>query len=109
MQARSKPERVSVAFCRATPWRSLFPAWRAFSTGDFDVGTLLSTDLYNIPLVQFLLIVIVLFNALLSSLMIRTVDGGHKVNALVHFVVLAWISSVIAVLTRWLVGLFLNV
>jgi flagellar protein FlaJ len=50
-----------------------------------------------------------MINAVLSSLIIRTVDGGHKGSALLHFVMLTWIGCVVAVLTMSVVGGLLNV
>jgi flagellar protein FlaJ len=66
----------------------------------FDVGTLINTEVYNIPFIEYLLVMIILFNAMLSSLMIRTVDGGHKLNAYMHFVILTWLGSLTAILTK---------
>ena len=53
--------------------------------------------------------VIVLFNALMSALMIRTVDGGHKANAYIHLVVMVWLGVIVAVATKIVVGTFLAV
>jgi flagellar protein FlaJ len=75
----------------------------------FDFSQLISTQSYDIPTIQFLLLVVVLFNALLSSLMIRTVDGGHKMNAYLHFVALVWIGVIVAVATKMMTGAFLNI
>ncbi|WP_267163898.1 archaellar assembly protein FlaJ [Halovenus salina] len=74
-----------------------------------DVGQIIQPDVYNIPLIEFLLVVVIMFSAMLSSLMVRTVDGGHKVNTYMHFVLLAWISSLVAIFTRWLINTFLAV
>ncbi|MFC7080001.1 archaellar assembly protein FlaJ [Halorussus caseinilyticus] len=79
------------------------------NTSQFDFGTIIHTDVYDIPTIEYLLIIIILLNSVLSSLMIRIADGGHKINAYVHFVLLTWISSSIAVFTRIVVGSFLNV
>jgi len=73
------------------------------------VGQLIYTNAYNIPLIKFLLLVIVVFNGLLSSLIIRIVDGGHKGGAALHFVLLCWLGGLIAIFTRWFVGLILTV
>ena len=73
----------------------------------FDSSQIIHTGAYDIQTTMFLLLIVVLFNALLSSLMIRTVDGGHKVNSYLHFVSLALLSAVIAVSTQWLVESFL--
>ena len=78
-------------------------------SSDFDVGTLINTGVYDIPLIEFLLIVIIMFGAMLSALMIRTVDGGHKLNTYIHFVALTWIGSVTGVATKFLVSQFLSV
>jgi flagellar protein FlaJ len=79
------------------------------STSEFDFSQLVSTASYDIPLIQFLLVIVVLFNALLSSLMIRTVDGGHKLNTYIHFVALSWLSAIVAVGTKAMVSAFLAV
>jgi len=78
-------------------------------TSNFDVGTLINTEVYDIPLIEFLLIVIIMFGAMLSALMVRTVDGGHKLNTYVHFVALTWIGAITGVLTKWLVSQFLAI
>jgi flagellar protein FlaJ len=79
------------------------------STSQLDVNRLIHTGVYDLPFIQFLLLAVVLINALLSSLMIRTVDGGHKVNAFIHFVALTWIGTAVAVLTMTVVGGLLDV
>lgn len=75
----------------------------------FDFTQLLSTQAYDIPTVEFLLLVVVIFNAMLSSLMIRTVDGGHKVNAYMHFVALTWLGVIVAIVTKTMTAAFLNI
>jgi len=75
----------------------------------FDAGQLITTGQYNIPLIEFLLVVVIMFSAMLSALMIRTVDGGHKVNMYVHFVTMAWVASLIAIVTKWLIDVFLAI
>ncbi|MFB6074538.1 MAG: archaellar assembly protein FlaJ [Haloarculaceae archaeon] len=79
------------------------------ATSEFDVGSLINTGVYDIPLIEFLLIVVIMFSALLSALMIRMVDGGHKANSYMHFVILSWIGAVVAVATKILVNAFLSV
>ena len=65
---------------------------------------LFSTDLYDIDVIEYLLLLIVLLNALLSSLMIRLMDRGHPISGFFHFVALTWIGAVVAVATQHLVG-----
>ncbi|WP_128475888.1 archaellar assembly protein FlaJ [Halorussus pelagicus] len=79
------------------------------NSNQLDITTIIHTNVYDIPTIEYLLVIIILLNAVLSSLMIRIADGGHKVNAYMHFVLLTWSSSVIAVFTRIVVGSFLNV
>ena len=79
------------------------------NSGQFSFDTIIHTNVYDIDTIEYLLIIIILLNSVLSSLMVRIADGGHKVNAYLHFVLLTWISSAIAVFTRVVVGSFLNV
>ncbi|WP_135305668.1 archaellar assembly protein FlaJ [Haloarcula amylovorans] len=74
-----------------------------------DVNSLINTGVYNIPLIEFLLVIIIMFSAMLSALMIRTVDGGHKANTYLHFVMLSWIGGVTGTFTKWLVTQFLAI
>ncbi|WP_311171118.1 archaellar assembly protein FlaJ [Halobellus ordinarius] len=75
----------------------------------FEFGQIIYAGVYNIPVIEYLLSMIILFNAVLSALMIRMVDGGHKVNAYLHFVVLVWIGAGSAVLTSSLAGALISV
>jgi flagellar protein FlaJ len=71
---------------------------------EFDVGSLINTGVYDIPLIEFLLVIVIMFGAMLSALMIRTVDGGHKMNTYIHFVILTWIGALVAIITKTLVA-----
>ena len=75
----------------------------------FEFGQIIYAGVYNIPVIEYLLSLIILFNGVLSALMIRMVDGGHKANAYLHFVVLVWIGCGAAVLTSSLAGGLINV
>ena len=59
---------------------------------------------YDIELIEYLLLCAVLVNALLSALLIRTIDRGHFVSGYVHFVLLTWLSAIVAVVTKHAVG-----
>jgi flagellar protein FlaJ len=61
------------------------------------------------PLIEFLLLAVVAFNAALSSQMIRTIDGGNPANGYIHFVALTWIGALTAIGTRILVEAVLAV
>jgi flagellar protein FlaJ len=78
-------------------------------SSDFDVASLIHTGVYDIPLIEFLLIIVVVFNAFLSSLMIRETDGGHKLNAYLHFLVITWLGAVISIFTKAMVSAFLSI
>lgn len=73
------------------------------------VDELIHSGAYNIPEIEFLIYLVVLFNALLSALMIRTVDGGHKSTAYFHFVLLVWLGCTAAVMTEQLASGFLEI
>ena len=63
-------------------------------SGDVPAGNFLNLQLYNIPQVDFMIGLLLLIHSTLSSVMIKIVDGGHQVNAYLHFVVMMWISAV---------------
>jgi len=55
------------------------------------------------------LIVIVIIHSLISSLMIKTVDGGHTANIYTHFITLMWIGMITANLTEFFISPLLTV
>ncbi|WP_277554515.1 archaellar assembly protein FlaJ [Halobaculum limi] len=68
------------------------------------VGKIIYAGVYDIALIEFLLLLVILFNAVLSSVMIRTIDGGNKANAYLHFVLMTWLGSAVAIFTKYLVS-----
>ena len=78
-------------------------------SGAVDFGQLLHTEMYNVPLLRYLLLLVLLFNAVVSSLTIRTADGGHYGNAFLHFVALIWVGCLTAVATESLISMLLDV
>ena len=68
-------------------------------TSTFNFNAIINTAGYDIGMIEYLLTITILVNAMLSSLIIRVVDGGHKVNSYMHFVMLTWISSIVGVAT----------
>ncbi len=81
----------------------------SMNLAQFEFGQLIYAGVYDIPLIEYLLSLVILFNAVLSALMIRMVDGGHKANAYLHFVVLVWIGCGSAVVTSSLAGGLISV
>jgi flagellar protein FlaJ len=75
----------------------------------FDLGQIIYPGAYNIPLIEYLLLLVILFNAALSSVMIRTIDGGNKATAYIHFVMLTWLGCLVAIFTREVVSVILSI
>ncbi len=67
-------------------------------------NSLMHTEQYNIVAIEYLLIVTVLINAMLSAIMIRITDRGHMISSLVHFVLLTWLGAIIATATQYVVN-----
>ncbi|WP_207591460.1 archaellar assembly protein FlaJ [Halomontanus rarus] len=72
-------------------------------------GNLLTTAGYNIVAIEYLLIMTIFINAMLSAIMIRLTDRGHMVSSLVHFVLMTWMGAIIAVLTTYVVNAVISV
>jgi flagellar protein FlaJ len=68
-------------------------------SGEF-MDSLFSTSNYDIATIEFLLLVVVLINAVLSAMMIRIMDRGHFVSGLTHYVMLVWTGALVASVTR---------
>jgi flagellar protein FlaJ len=79
------------------------------SSSTFNFSQLIHTQVYDLDVIEYLLTLTVLVNAVLSSVIIRVVDGGHKVNSFMHFVVLTWITAIIGSITLELVATLLSV
>ncbi len=68
------------------------------------VDSLFSTANYDIAVIEFLLLTVVLLNALFSSVMIRITDRGHFVSGLPHYVALVWTGALVATVTEIVVA-----
>ncbi|MFP8954552.1 archaellar assembly protein FlaJ (plasmid) [Natrialbaceae archaeon A-arb3/5] len=77
--------------------------------GEIIGGSLIHTDQYNVPALRFLIVLVLIFNAFISSLVLRVADGGHFGNSYVHFTALLWIGAVTGTITEWLVSLIITV
>ena len=70
------------------------------SIPDIDIGISIATiSATNIPLMTTMLMIMMVCHSLISSMLIRIVDGGHHFNTYTHFVGLVWISALTAELT----------
>ena len=72
-------------------------------------GDLIHTDQYDIPLLRFLILLVLIFNAFISSLVLRAADGGHFGNSYFHFTALLWIGAVTGTITEWLIDVIITV
>ncbi len=85
------------------------------SSFDIDVGdelvggSLIHTDQYNVPVLRFLIVVILIFNAFISSLVLRVADGGHFGNSYLHFTALLWLGAVTGTVTERLIDTLITV
>ncbi|OUJ18340.1 Archaellum assembly protein J TadC family [Methanonatronarchaeum thermophilum] len=73
------------------------------------IQQIIFTDVYNIPDVQILIMIFILVNAVMSSMMIKVVDGGHHINTYHHLVGLIWTGVIVAIITERLVSMFLTI
>jgi flagellar protein FlaJ len=78
-------------------------------SGNLEAINVINLQLYNIPLVNFMISLILIIHSMLSAIMIKVVDGGHQVNGYFHFVVMVWISAVSALLTDIGLGGVVNI
>ncbi len=62
-------------------------------------GMILYTDI-DIDILYTLVTTIIVLHSLLSSLMIRFVDGGNLLNGTTHFVMMVWIGAISAVVCK---------
>ncbi|MXV61802.1 archaellar assembly protein FlaJ [Natronorubrum sp. JWXQ-INN-674] len=88
------------------------------SSFDIDMGeqagpalgsTLIHTDQYNVLVLRFLLVVALIFNALISSLLLRVADGGHFGNSYVHFTALLWLGAITGTITERLIDALISI
>ena len=64
---------------------------------------------FNIGLITFLVIIVILSHAVISSTMVRVVSGGHKLSPILTFLGLLWIGIICALLSDALMGPLLGV
>ncbi|THE63083.1 archaellar assembly protein FlaJ [Salinadaptatus halalkaliphilus] len=77
--------------------------------GDIIGGSLIHTEQYDVPMLRFLIVLVLIFNAFISSLVLRVADGGHFGNSYLHFTALLWVGAVTGTITEWLVDLIITV
>jgi flagellar protein FlaJ len=67
-------------------------------SADFDIGGL-----------EMMVFAVVFVHAILSSLMLPMIKGGHIVGSVVHFIALIWIASASSLISQYLIGGLLGV
>lgn len=77
--------------------------------GQIAAGSLIHTGQYNVPILRYLMVLVLIFNAFISSLVLRVADGGHFGNSYLHFTALLWIGGVTGTLTQHLVDMLISV
>lgn len=75
-----------------------------------DIGAqLIHTEQYDILMLRYLIILVLIFNAFISSMVIRVSDGGHFGNSYIHFTMLLWLGAVTGAITERLVDALITV
>jgi len=73
------------------------------------IAEIFPIHLFTIQYTPFYLIIILIAHALISSLMIKIVDGGHIANIYTHFITMLWIGMMTANLTEYFISPMLSV
>jgi archaeal flagellar protein FlaJ len=54
----------------------------------------------SMAIIEALLVLTLVLNALMSAIAIRYMDGGHLLNSMIHFVALVWIGAIVAIVSK---------
>ncbi len=65
------------------------------------------TQVYDLPAINFLLVIIIFTNAFLASYYITSIRGGNEVGSYAHVVFLSWVGVIVAYLVKDVLGGFL--
>jgi flagellar protein FlaJ len=68
---------------------------------------ILQSVAFDIDLLNMVVLVVILIHALISALIIRVIGGGHKVGALVHFVGIFWVATIVSIIVELLMRVLL--
>lgn len=72
-----------------------------------EVASAFHTQIYDLPAMHFLLVIIIFANSILISKYISSVRGTHEISSYAHMVLLAWIGVIVAYLVENVLGGFL--
>lgn len=74
------------------------------------VGSILYVTLpTNLEIISILLLAIVIAHSIISAVAIRVVDGGHIFSSFIHFIIMMWIGSIVAVVTETMLNSMLAI
>jgi len=64
----------------------------------FESVTVLEYNFFNIHAMAIIILLLVATHALVSSILLRVLSGGHKAGSLVHFVALVWTGAIVSII-----------
>jgi len=59
---------------------------------------------YNISLMEFFIIVVIVCHAFISSLMISVIGGSHRYSFFLHFIILIWVTTITSYIAGVVIG-----
>ncbi|MFP4654717.1 MAG: archaellar assembly protein FlaJ [Methanohalobium sp.] len=75
---------------------------------NMSMSTILHTNIGDIGVLSILVMVIMVAHSLMSAMLIRVIDGGSFLRGATDFVIMVWISGIVAVITDYGVDALLN-
>ncbi|GAB3670872.1 archaellar assembly protein FlaJ [Halopiger thermotolerans] len=100
---------ASFAFFIGLELAAMLSSFDIDTQGQVMAGSLIHTDQYNIYVLRYLIILVLIFNAFISSLLLRVADGGHFGNSYIHFTALLWMGAVTGTITERLIDVIITV
>ena len=67
----------------------------------FEYITILQAQTFDLELLNFLVVLIILIHAVVSMAITRVIGGGHWVGGLTHLVGIMWVAAIASVLTKF--------
>jgi len=69
----------------------------------FDFVLLIQNNTFNLQLLSYLIICLLVFHAVVSTAITRIIGGGHWVGGLTHLVGIMWMIAISAIITKYLI------
>ena len=67
----------------------------------FEFVIILNAQTFNLELLNFLVVLVILTHAIVAMAITRVVGGGHLVGGLTHLVGIMWVAAIASVLTKF--------